>query len=178
MLGRRRHWMPTAPYWLLFLFALLLLIRWHADVPGPVDTLPAPGTPVRVVRAVDGDTLLLEGGCRVRLIGVDTPESKHPDRPPEPLGAQAARYTEERVAGREITLTYDRERFDAYHRVLAFVTIDGRLLNEDLILEGYSRAVTSFPYRSDFQRRFRKAEELARQEQRGIWGLPAIRPSE
>lgn len=149
--------------------ATLVLVRWNFGRSGVVASLPPSDVPVAVARAIDGDTLLLATGHRVRLIGVDTPETKHPDRPAEPWGFEAAAFTQERVAGRDVILQFDRERIDLYRRVLAFVYVDGDLLNESLIRTGLSRAITSFPYRTDLQRRFRNAEEEARAAGRGIW---------
>ena len=123
----------------------------------------------RVQRVVDGDTLLLEDGTRVRLLGVDTPETKHPNIPPEPLGFEASKFTRRHVEGRTVTLQFDRERQDRYHRVLAYVYLDNWMLNEELIRAGFSRAETRFPYSSAMKRRFRAAEKEARNNNRGLW---------
>jgi micrococcal nuclease len=123
----------------------------------------------RVERVVDGDTLLLEGGTRIRLLGVNTPETKHPDRPPEPFGFEAAAFTRRHTEGRYVKLRFDRERRDRYHRVLAYVYLDDWFLNEELIRAGYSRAETRFPYSGTMKNRFRQAEEQARTERRGRW---------
>lgn len=125
-----------------------------------------------VERVVDGDTLLLEDGTRVRLLGVDTPETKHPDRPPEPLGPQATAFTQRHVEGRAVTLRFDRERRDRYHRVLAYVYRGDWCLNEEIIRAGFSRAETRFPYSTAMKRRFRQAEEEARENKRGLWAEP------
>jgi len=124
---------------------------------------------VIVQRVVDGDTLLLEEGTRVRLIGVDTPESVAPNRPVEPLGTEAAEFTRSQVEGRHVTLGFDRERRDRYRRILAYVYVDDRLLNEELIRAGFSRAETRFPYDPEMKRRFRTAEDEARGAHRGLW---------
>lgn len=125
----------------------------------------------RVVRVVDGDTLLIETGHRVRLLGVDTPETKHPHRPREPFGEDAAEFTRRAVEGRVVRLELDRHRVDHYGRTLAFVWVEDDLLNEELIRQGYSRAETRFPLRSDYQKRLVDAETLARKERLGIWTL-------
>jgi len=127
--------------------------------------------PYLVERVVDGDTLLLSGGTRVRLLGVDTPETKHPTRPVEPLGPEASEFTRLHVEGRKVTLKFDRERRDRYRRVLAYVYLGDWFLNEELIRAGYSRAETGFPYSTVMKGRFRKAEQDARDAGRGIWGL-------
>lgn len=159
--------------WAGLIVALLLLtlvaVRVVLPLTRPDDfSFGSPG-PYLVMRVVDGDTLLLRGGTRVRLIGVDTPESVHPRTPAEPLSREAAEFTRRHVAGQFVRLQFDRERRDRYHRVLAYVWVDGACLNEELILAGYSRAETGFPYSAAMKRRFLAAESQARQAERGIW---------
>ncbi|MEX1098377.1 MAG: thermonuclease family protein [Planctomycetales bacterium] len=125
----------------------------------------------RVERVIDGDTLLLEAGHRIRLIGVDTPETKHPDRPVEPLGVEAAEFTRGFVEDKDVRLGFDKERRDRYRRILAYVYVEDRSLNEELIRAGYSVAVTKFPYSAVMKRRFEAAEEEARAAGRGLWAL-------
>lgn len=168
-MSRVRRWLPRWSHWALLALIVLGLLRWAGTGSRSGTELPPAGVPVPVLWALDGDTLLLQSGGRVRLIGVDTPETKHPDRPPEPWGAQAAAYTQSLVERRDVILEYDRERLDAYRRVLAYVWVDGRMLNQELIEQGYGRAVTGFSFRSDRQRLFREAERRAREAQRGIW---------
>ena len=118
-----------------------------------------------VERVVDGDTFILEGGVRVRLLGVNTPETKHPRRPVEPLGPEASEFTKSHIEGRKVTLQFDRERRDRYHRVLAYVYVGEWFLNEEIILAGYSRAETDYPFSKAMKRRLKAVEELARREQ-------------
>jgi micrococcal nuclease len=119
-------------------------------------------TLVHVQRVVDGDTLLLIGGERVRLIGIDTPESVKPETPPEPFGHEASEFTKQLAEGRDVRLEFDRHREDQYGRTLAFVYIGELLLNEEIVRQGFSRAETRFQFRSDFQKRFLAAEDDAR----------------
>ena len=130
-----------------------------------------PGETAFVERAVDGDTLLLEGHVYVRLLGVDTPETKRPNWPVEPFGAEAHEYTRSRVEKRQVRLEFDKERRDKYDRVLAYVYVDDSFLNEDLIRTGMGRAITNHPYSEAMKRRFRAAENAARRERLGIWSL-------
>ena len=157
---------------------LVVALAWLAAIRGlltrtPTDELRFDSSgPYRVERVVDGDTLLLSAGERVRLIGVDTPETKHPHLPPEPLGREASEFTRRFVEGQPVELRFDRERRDQYDRVLAYVWADDLCLNEELILAGYSRAETRFPYSSVMKGRFQRAEQQARQARRGIWADP------
>jgi micrococcal nuclease len=162
----RRRW-PLVILATLVVAALCLRLLPQRR-PAAVSVFDSPG-PFRVERIVDGDTLLLEGKTRVRLIGVDTPETKHPDRPVDPLGVEAAEFVRRHVVGRRVTLRFDRERHDRYRRVLAYVYLNDWFLNEELIRAGYSRAVTRFPYSSRMKKRFREAEAEARENGRGLW---------
>jgi micrococcal nuclease len=73
------------------------------------------------VRVVDGDTLVLDGQETVRLIGVDTPETKEPREPVEAFGQEAYEFTKSLVEGRKVRLEFDLERIDKYGRTLAYV---------------------------------------------------------
>lgn len=128
--------------------------------------------PYAVQRVIDGDTLLIEGGVRVRLLGVNTPETRHPDRPVEPWGEEAAEFARRWVGGAAVHLRFDRERLDRFDRVLAYVFLGQDCLNERLIRAGFSRAETRFPFSEAMKRRFRDAEAAARAEHVGIWSTP------
>ena len=121
-------------------------------------------------RVVDGDTIVVVIGDvteKVRLIGVDTPETVHPRRPVESYGPEASSYTRLRVEERPVTLEFDQEERDRYGRLLAYVFVDGMFLNADLVDEGYGRAYTRFPFR--YRRFFVVLEGLAQVEGRGLW---------
>ena len=156
--------------------ALLLaarLLRHHPPSPGDAIRQSEPHA---VSRVIDGDTLLLAGGQRVRLIGVDTPETKHPDEPVDPLGVEAAEFVRSLIGTAPVRLEFDRERLDRYERLLAYVWLpDGRLLNDELIRAGYSAAETGFQYRQDMKRRFLESETQARAQGQGMWRAPAAK---
>ncbi len=80
--------------------------------------LPASGV---VERIVDGDTLVLHRIGYVRLIGVDTPESKHPARPVEYFAREAAAFLERLAGGATVRVEYDRDARDRYGRLLAYL---------------------------------------------------------
>jgi micrococcal nuclease len=131
---------------------------------------------VLVERVVDGDTLVLSGGDRVRLIGVDTPETHHPTKPVQPFGPEAYEFTRRKVEGKRVQLKFDPgETKDRYGRTLAYVYIDGEFLNELLIRQGLARALTNYPFSSDMKQVFRTAEAQAKAAKRGVWSLPQSR---
>ena len=128
---------------------------------------------VLVERVVDGDTLVITGGDRIRLIGVDTPETHHPTKAAQPFGQEAFAYTRRMTEGKRVVLRFDPgELKDRYGRTLAYVYIDGQFLNESLIRQGLARALTNYPFSSDMKARFRAAEAQARAAKRGVWSLP------
>lgn len=153
--------------------AILIVVRAWQDHsrPEPPEALPE-GTYV-VERVVDGDTLLLAGGARLRLIGSDTPETVKPGHPIEPFGPEATQFTRQFVAETDgrIRLQMDRERLDKYGRFLGYVWVRDRMLNEELIRAGLATAELGFRYSSSMKTRFRRAEEEAKAAGRGIWSL-------
>ncbi len=123
----------------------------------------------RVVRVVDGDTIIVAPHVIVRLIGVNTPETVKPDYPVEPFGPEASRFTHEFLAGGTARLAFDRERRDRFDRHLAYVWVGDRLLNEELIRAGLGRFEPQYHYSDEMKRRFRQAQSQARKEHLGIW---------
>jgi micrococcal nuclease len=134
-----------------------------------------------VVGHVDGDTVWVRiasgnGGTpaelrvveTVRLLGVDTPETVHPNRPVERFGKDAGDFTRERLFGRTVYLAFDWDLRDRYGRLLAYVYLsDGECFNALLIREGYAYAYTRFTFQ--FIDEFRSLEQEARSKRRGLW---------
>lgn len=151
------------------ILALALAYLRQEAVPPDAELPPhASGQPRLCVRVVDGDTLILEGAERVRLIGVDAPESVDPRRPVEALGMEAAAFTRRMAEGRRVRLEFNLERKDQYGRTLAYVFLeDGTFLNAEIIRQGYARAYTSFPFR--YREEFMALEREARLTRRGLW---------
>lgn len=120
---------------------------------------------------IDGDTIVLDGGEHVRLIGVDTPE-KDDERPAvRQLARQASSFTRGQVAGRRVRLEYDQTRYDRYHRTLAYVYLeDGTMLNAEIVRRGYGFAYVRFPFR--YMAEFRAYERAAREGGAGLWSTP------
>lgn len=155
---------------LLQRFGIWDQIQNRIDAVIPTQSVTADNGSWRVVRVVDGDTLLLQNNERVRLIGVDTPETKHPTKPVEPFGPEASSFTKRAVEGKVVQLKFDREKRDRYQRLLAYVYIGDWCLNEELIRAGYSPCITRYPFDRSMKARFRIAENEARSARRGLWG--------
>lgn len=124
----------------------------------------------RVMRVVDGDTLVIETGETVRLIGIDTPESVAPRGIVECLGKESATFLRELVEGKTVTLERDVSERDRYGRLLRYVFLDGVLVNETLVLVGYARAVR-YPPDTGRADQLERAEQVAREKGRGIFDL-------
>lgn len=166
---------PQRTIWTILLLLIVFGYQYYMRSQKPQAFSFEQAGPFHVQRVVDGDTLLLDGKTRVRLLGIDTPESVAPDRPVEPLGKEASEFTRSLVEGRDVMLQYDRERYDQHQRVLAYVFLGDKLINEEIIRAGFSRAETRFNFDSGMKSRFLKAEKEAREAHRGLWGLPQDR---
>lgn len=120
---------------------------------------------VRVVRVIDGDTIEIEGGARVRYIGIDTPEV-YPQT--KYYGPEAWAKNRELVEGKVVTLEKDVTEADAYGRLLRYVYVDGVFVNGELVRLGYAWAI-SYPPDTKYQERLAQLEEEARGAGRGLW---------
>ncbi len=127
---------------------------------------------VKVIRVVDGDTVEVRfnngATAKVRLIGVNTPETVHPNKPVEKYGKEASNYTKKRLTNQNVVLEFDVGIKDKYGRLLAYVWLGKELYNETLVKEGYARVMTIQP-NVKYQERFIKAERAARQAKKGLW---------
>ena len=148
------------------------------NAPADLDTLPAPEEgEYEVVRVVDGDTFIVwsvdadgqRDQVRVRLLGIDTPETVKEDTAVQAWGPEASEFTKKFLAGGHVRLQFDRRKYDQYERLLAYAFVGDEMLNEELVRAGLARVRY---YEGDAQtmsRRLNQAQDQARQAQRGIW---------
>ncbi len=124
-----------------------------------------------VTYVVDGDTLdvKLEDGTveRIRLLLIDTPETKHPTIGVEPYGPEASAFTSQ-LEGERVELELDAAERDRYGRLLAYVWHDGEMFNEKLLEEGLAR-VAVYPPNTKYVDEFRAIEDEAKNQETGIW---------
>ena len=154
--------------------ALLLLVGCTQ----PAENLPA-GADGRVVRVIDGDTVdvrLVKNGRasteRIRLIGIDTPETKKPHTPVQCFGPEASARTAQLLPpGTLVVVRADSELRDDYGRLLAYVHrfSDGVFVNRQLLDEGLARTL-EIPPNTGHADEFRRSEAAARRAARGLWG--------
>jgi endonuclease YncB( thermonuclease family) len=133
---------------------------------------PRDAVAARVQRVSDGDTFVasVKGRKeRVRVIGVDTPESVAPNRPDEPFGEEASDFAKRYLDGETVRLAGDAEPRDRYGRMLAYVWLaDGTFWNALLVAEGYAQQLT-IPPNVAYAGLFRRLVAEARREDRGLW---------
>lgn len=128
-------------------------------------------TPYKVAYVIDGDTFTLESGEKVRLIGVDCPESLDPNKPVEYFAEESMQFLRNLIEGRVVELEYGPERTDKYGRLLCYVWLDDTLLvNKHIIQSGYGMAYLRFPHKLEDD--FLEAELAARRAPVGMWASP------
>ncbi len=145
-----------------------------AAIPEATTTPALPKNTYPVLKVVDGDTIdvLVDGKTvRLRLIGLDTPETVDPRKTVQCFGKEASDKAKELLVGNVVRLEYDASQgaFDKYRRTLAYIFLpDGTLYNKYMIAEGYAHEYTyNLPYK--YQQEFKMAERQAREEKKGLW---------
>jgi len=138
---------------------------------------------IGVKRVVDGDTLVLENGERVRLIGIDTPEMHESNKlyrdsqrsqqdiaTIKALGRRAYLFTKDLVEGKRVSLEFDVEKYDKYDRLLAYVYLkeDGTFVNAKIVEAGFASLMT-IPPNVKYADLFLKLYQEARKDKRGLW---------
>jgi micrococcal nuclease len=128
-----------------------------------------------VTRVVDGDTFWADNGSpdglKVRLIGLDAPETRRSARKEIGyFGRESKDYLSKLLTGKKVRLAYDVAKYDQYHRTLAYVFLeDGTFVNAELIKGGYA-VVLTIPPNVKYADEFLKLQRKARRQDRGLWG--------
>ncbi len=157
--------------WLWFTL-MVLMTSVMLSACGSSQSVSSPGREkVKVERIVDGDTLeIIRDGKKekVRLIGIDTPETKKPGTPVMYFGKEASEYTKKRLEKKTVELEWDVDKTDPYDRLLAYVWLGDELFNRTLVQEGYAR-ISTFPPNVKYVEDLKKDQEAARKKQKGLW---------
>lgn len=175
--------MSNTGKWIIFIFGLVIFsllvgktiesrikidkISTNKNIAKPIIT-PVKNQKVKVIRVVDGDTIEIEGGEKVRYIGMDTPETVDPRKSVQCFGKEASDKNKELVEGKIVELEKDISNTDKYGRLLRYVRIDGIMINEVLVKEGYAR-IDTVPPDIKYSKIFLAAEKEARTNDRGLW---------
>jgi micrococcal nuclease len=143
--------------------------------PFPTQQVASDSAEIAVVkRVVDGDTIELSDGRKVRYIGVDTPELHHPTKAVQCFGKEAMEKNKELVEGKTIKMMRDVSETDRYKRLLRYIWVPSTgsgqdiFVNEYLAREGFAHQST-FPPDVQYVELFRKAVEEARVNNKGLW---------
>ena len=129
------------------------------------------GELVKIVRAVDGDTIKVEINGKiepVRYIGIDTPETVDPRKTVQCFGIEASKKNKELVEGKMARLEKDITDRDKYNRLLRYVWLDDVLINQALVEQGFAKSY-SYPPDIKYQDKFVVAEKKAREDKLGLW---------
>lgn len=135
------------------------------------------GVTYEIIDIIDGDTIELDDGQTIRLVGIDTPEMNYGGTP-EPCAVEAKAFTQSAALYQDCYLVYNTsvgDSIDPYGRTLAFVHIlpDSSCLNIEIVRNGWSEDWDSYPVRSDYETQFEAAEDEAVAADRGIWDISA-----
>lgn len=157
---------------IIFLVFGFIFDKYPAKIPSLLTISPTPimyeEKTVLVKRAIDGDTIELENGKKLRYIGIDTPEIKEPRKSVQCFGRQAWEKNKELVEGKLVRLEKDVSETDKYGRLLRYVYVGEVFINNYLVRQGYAQAA-AFPPDVKYQSQFLEAQKEARINNRGLW---------
>lgn len=155
--------------------SLALLVLLLALLPG-CGQAAGPPSEARVRYVIDGDTAVLEGGAHVRFLGIDAPEMERDGQPAQFMAHKSKAYVAGLIQGKLVRLEYDRERYDRYGRLLAYLFLpDGTMVNQAVVRQGLARVYAHAP-----NVRYQEALDATQQEAmaagRGIWQKSLAQP--
>ncbi|MCA0171476.1 thermonuclease family protein [Bacillus sp. RAR_GA_16] len=158
----------------LFPYLFMLLFLAACSVSSSNTEIPENTIPAKVDRVVDGDTLKVTMEDReetIRLLLVDTPETKHPSKPVQPFGPEASQFAKEQLEGKKVGIEIDVSERDKYGRLLAYIWIGDQMFNEMLLEEGLARVAYIYQPNVKYVDQFQKIQRQAQEEGKGIWSL-------
>jgi len=174
----------TLKEWVAYGVILLLIFIFAPELLSSEQTSHEEGLiPVELVRVVDGDTIKIkyEGQERnVRYLLVDTPETVHPNKTTERFGPEASAFNKKLLENGQVSIRFDLSGYDSfnlkdhedkYGRLLAYIYVDGKSVQEQLLAEGLARVAFIYPPKTEFVERYRAIEQQAKQQKKGIWSL-------
>lgn len=164
-------------YFKLSAIAIMLIISMvvfgqvNAPKPYPIEDFSR-DIAYQVIDIIDGDTIKINYKGKlttIHLIGVDTPETVHPQKPVEAFGKEATYFLKNLLLGESVYLRFDVQRTDKYGRTLAYLyrAPDGLFVNLEIVRQGYGKVYTVFPFRH--KSLFQHYGEQAQKAGRGLW---------
>ena len=168
-----RQWRRPTPAMVAGCLLVLLLVirnRWPAHPASAGFGEFRVEQQVNVARVIDGDTIEVADGRRIRLLGIDAPEVGFDGSEPQFWSHQSTDWLTDQIAGERVTLKIGQSEFDRYGRTLAWIyTSDGRLVNAESMRFGMSRLLPEFGLPASLETILRQAEAEARVARRGVW---------
>jgi micrococcal nuclease len=151
---------------IFIVLALLRILVFRPELDRAVESLE----PASVRYVIDGDTVDLSDGRRVRLLGIDAPEMGFDGSTKETGAQEATDWLRDRIEGRAVQLRIDSPKLDRYQRTLAWIFDDqGRLVNRDMLLAGHAKLLDTFGLPADLEPSLREAASEAQIRQVGLW---------
>lgn len=151
---------------LLLIAGLFVLNRFLSTIHPEVKTTPKPQL-TKIVRVIDGDTVVTENNQKIRLIGIDTPEI-NTNNSKKCSGQIATTKMKELVEGKYVTLEKDVSETDKYNRLLRYIWINDTMVNTTLIQQGYAEIDTINPD-TKYEQIFYDAQTQAKNQKLGLW---------
>ena len=156
----------------------LILAANHQNNPSNQNQQATRKIPAKVTRVIDGDTMevtITENGKTkketVRLLLVDTPETKDPNKPVQPFGPEASQFTKETLEGKNVELELDTSERDKYGRLLCYLWIGNKMFNESLLEKGLARVAYIYPPNVKYVDQFNEIQKKAQEAGLGIWSI-------
>jgi len=170
----KSNWSKNTKIVVSVLSLILLIIIFATDSPKPEPQPLNPSQLYKVITVIDGDTIDVDINGkteRLRLIGIDTPETKDPRKPVQCFGKEASDQAHKLLDGKRVRIESDhtQDNRDKYDRLLRYVFIeDGTFYNKQIVLDGYAHEYTyNAPYK--YQSEFKQAQKEAETAMRGLW---------
>ncbi len=160
----------SSPRMRKFTCILWAVLAWSSAVPPSVLPSPPRVFQARVRYVIDGDTVVLASGIKVRYQDVNAPEIAHKDRPAEPFGYDATAFNRSLVQGRVVEVEPAGNGRDRYGRLTGYVFVDGRMVNELLLSRGLAH-VCLYNGKDRYSDRLLKAQRRAMAAGMGIWSI-------
>lgn len=136
-------------------------------IPTPT-SIPVQAQLFKVTKVIDGDTIELESGEKIRYIGINTPEMDNKNSVKLCFAKEATSKNKELLEGKEVSLTKDVSETDKYGRLLRYVYIGEIFVNDYLVRQGFAQ-INTYPPDVKFKKQFQEAEKEARNNNRGLW---------
>ncbi|MBO9131137.1 thermonuclease family protein [Bacillus sp. 165] len=131
--------------------------------------------PAVIVRVVDGDTMHINLNGKeetIRLLLVDTPETKHPSKPVQPFGPEASNLAKQTLTpGTKVEIELDSSERDKYGRLLCYLYVEGKMFNELLLEKGLARVAYVYVPNTRYVDQFYSIQQQAQTRKKGIWSI-------